>query len=120
MFILHVSEDTNQVFNFTSQYRTTINIKFPDDSLVDKDKYVPVMDIYIDGFSPIYGIPMIPYSDVLSEYVKARCIPLDYGGIITIPTREGVINKESIVNQDALLVYLTPQEILMMSIDFEI
>ena len=116
MYILPISNDESQSFSFTDQYETTLVLKCP--SIDCGFSMTPVMDIYVTGRGSVLGVPLIPYTDVLSEYVNIGCLPLDYGAIIAIPDDSGVVDCDSLSDGNGGLVYLNPAEIIISSFEF--
>ena len=109
MYVIPLSDDDSQIFRIPlGVYGASINVKFPRQKTLSSSVFVPpIMDIYVDGYQPIYGIPMIPRNDLLHEYSISGCLPLDLGSLICVPDSNDVFDRDSIVSGQAALVYFT-------------
>lgn len=117
MYILTLSDDINQSFSFSSDlYNTTIYLKCPE---VDCGfSTVPLIDIYVDGFQEVLGLPLIHGVDILSEHVSSGCLPFDYGAIMALDRFQEEITCERFFEGLSYLVYFNAAEALTSSLVF--
>lgn len=119
MYVLTISNDINQSFSFDADgYNTTIVLKCPDDSVSCGFSRPPLIDIYIDGYPNIFGVPLVSGVDVLADRVNSGCAPLDYGAIIPFTSDGSELTCEKLVTNEAALVYLNAAELLYINFLF--
>lgn len=116
MFLLTISDDVNQSFSFDADfYETTIYLKCPDgDCDVSRP---PIIDVYVQGYEPILGIPLIKGVDLLYEYVANGCLPYDYGSIMVVDSQGVDVTCDRLVLGLSSLIYFNPAESIATSID---
>ena len=115
MFILGISDDVNQSFSFSADnYETEVFIKCPDG---DCGYSTPIMDVYIQGYEPVLGLPLIFGIDILSDYVSSGCIPYDYGTLVVVSRDGSEVTCEKLALGEASLIYLNAAESLLLSLD---
>lgn len=118
MYILTISDDVNQSFSFNSDnYNTNLVLKCGED-LTCNFSTTPVLDVYVDGYEPILGLPLINGVDILSEHVSAGCLPFDYGAIIALSQDDRRINCRDLVLGNSALVYFSSIDIIYSSLIF--
>lgn len=117
MFILPISDDINQSFSFNADsYPTRIVLKCPDGKCSTLFETPPIVDVYITGYEPILGLPLINGVDILKEHVSSLCAPLDYGAIIPLSKDGSPVTCSSLALGDAALVYMNAAEIIFSSL----
>ena len=118
MFILPIANETNQSFSFDADfYPTTIVLKCSVENCAKPNvRYPPVVDIFVGGYPPVYGLPLINGIDILSERVSSGCLPFDYGAIIPLSNDGSEITCESLISGTSALVYLNAAEIILSSL----
>lgn len=94
-------------------YEVTISLK---DIGKRKNSVSVVMDISIDGFPDIYGIPLLPYRDLFESYINSGCMPVDFGAIIVMPIDNSEINVQNIGEGRVGIAYMNTAEVLVSSI----
>lgn len=120
MFILPIANEVNQSFSFEADlYPTTIVLKCPNNRCGGGvTSYPPIIDVFIAGYEPIYGIPLINGVDILRDYVASACIPVDYGTLMALSADGSDVTCGSLISGSSALVYLNPAESIFASLDF--
>ena len=117
MFVLPIANETNQAFSFDADfYSTTLVLKCPNNNCGPNTSYPPIVDIFVGGYPPVYGLPLINGIDILSERVSSGCLPFDYGAIIPLSNDDSEITCESLITGRSALVYLNAAEVLFSSL----
>lgn len=116
MYVLPISDDEVQAFGFEMDfYPSRMIVKCPQIDCGFSEQY-PVLDLYVDGYNPVYGIPLVPNSDILSTYVRNGCLPLDLGALFVLPDVNGNAGCEELANGTAALVYIGGAETAFLSL----
>ncbi len=116
MYVLSISDDSVQTFGFDMDlYPARMTIKCPQIDCGLPDVY-PVLDLYLDGYNPIYGIPLIPNVDILSRYITGGCLPIDLGALFVLPDVNGNAGCQELSNGTAALVYIGGPEAAFLSL----
>ena len=116
MYVLSISDDSVQTFGFNMDfYPSRMTIKCPQIDCGLSNQY-PVLDLYLDGYNPIYGIPLVPNVDILGGYVRNGCLPLDLGALFVLPDVRGNASCEELSNGTAALVYIGGAETAFLSL----
>ena len=106
MYILPISNDPVQTFGFDMDfYPSRITLKCPQIECEGVNQY-PVLDLFLDGFNPVYGIPLIPNADLLGSYIANGCLPLDLGALVALSDVNGVVSCETLSSGTAALAYI--------------
>lgn len=122
MYILPITEDTNQSFSFFDGIRDIqVTIRCFDDERVqcfNETDQVGSIDIQVADFVGAFGLPLTPYTDIIAESVVSGCLPLDMGSFHIIPNLDGEYDCNALANGSASIIYLdsfTVHYILMLS-----
>ena len=114
MKILSFTNAESQITNINlDNYDTTIVLK---DTQKVIDGSSVVMDITIGDFGTFYGIPLLPYKDVLYSYVRSDCIPIDFGSIVVMPIDGVEVTPETIGSGQVGIMYMNAAETLSTAI----
>lgn len=113
MNIIPLSDTDSQIMNVVlDNYRVTLNVKFFED--LRGVSIPPVMDIYINGFPDVTGIPLVYGADLVYRQVKSGCLPFDFGSLFCIPDPNDVVDRSTLVSGSAALVYFNVLETISM------
>lgn len=109
MFVIPVSNDNSQSFRIDlDNYPATVILKSSAIQCLETNPVV--MDIFVEGFPPVYGIPLIPLEDALAKSVSSGCLPLDIGAIIPVPDINGEVTIEGLSEGFSILTYFNGYE----------
>lgn len=111
MYILPITDETNQSFSFEdANYTIEVILKCFDDDRIDcelrEDSPSGVIDIIIQGYSGAIGLPLLPYVNLAGSHIVSGCLPVDLGTFHVIPNANGDYDCEAISNGSAAIVYM--------------
>lgn len=108
MNIISIDDINSQAFSFNmDSYSAYIIISKPP---IRRDYGYGVMDLFVDGYGDIFGIPMVEGVDLIADYVKSGCLPVDIGAFYVISGDNMGSNVSDIASGYAMLMYLTGPE----------
>jgi hypothetical protein len=108
--IISIDNVNSQRFSINlDSYNAYVIISKPPE---DRDNGYGIMDLFVEGYPDIFGIPMIKNQDILEEHIRSGCLPVDIGAFFIIPSDDEKYDVEEIAGGFAMLMYLTGPEVV--------